>query len=392
MLPFLRRVTVAAVLAFALSLTACQPPAAPPAAGPAAAPPPVSVAAALTQEVQDSDEFPGRIEATQAVKVRARVNGYLHKVLFTPGTEVKQGEVLFEIDPRPFKAKIDEAEAALAGTVAQLDLAQLEAKRQAQMLSSHATSRREFDAATALVKSLEASRAANRATLTNVRLNLEFTRVTAPISGRAGKDEITVGNLVQGENPDSPVLTTLVSVDPIYVSFEADERAFLKYIAPSRGQSLPVQVGLIDETGFPHQAKLQFVDNNVDIASGTVRMRALLDNAERRFTPGLFARVRIEAARGARRVVLVADRAIGTDQSKRFVLVVGDDQLAAYREVHIGRKAGNLRIIESGLAAGEVIVVNGLQRVRPGAPVTPTTVPMEDAAQAPALAPAPAGT
>lgn len=388
MLPFLRRVTVAALLPLALLMSACQPPAPPPAAGPAAAPPPVSVAAALTQDVQDRDEFPGRIEATQAVKVRARVNGYLNKVLFTPGTEVKQGEVLFEIDPRPFKAKVGEAEAALAATVAQLDLAKLEAARQQQMLSSHATSRREFDAATALVKSLEASRAANRATLANVRLDLEFTRVTAPISGRVGKDEVTVGNLVQGENPDSPVLTTLVSVDPIYVSFEADERAFLKYIATSRGQSLPVQVGLIDETGFPHQAKLQFVDNNVDVASGTVRMRALLDNAARRFTPGLFARVRIEAATGARRVVLVADRAIGTDQSKRFVLVVGDDKLAAYREVQIGRKVGNLRIIESGLEAGEVIVVNGLQRVRPGSPVTPTSVPMEEAAQAPVLAPA----
>lgn len=256
-----------------------------------------------------------------------------------------------------------EAEAALsAATSAQLDLAKLEAKRQDQMLASHATSRREFDAATALVKSLEASRAANRATLANARLNLSFTRVIAPISGRAGKDEVTVGNLVQGENPDSPVLTTLVSVDPIYVSFEADERAFLKYIAPTRGQALPVGVGLIDESGFPHQAKLEFVDNNVDTASGTVRMRAVLANGDRRFTPGLFARVRLEAATGARRVVLVADRAIGTDQSKRFVLVVGDDKIAAYREVHIGRKVGNLRIVESGLEAGEMIVVNGLQR------------------------------
>jgi RND family efflux transporter MFP subunit len=256
------------------------------------------------------------------------------------------------------------------------------------MLASNATSRREFDAATALVKSLEAARAANRATLTNARLNLEFTHVTAPISGRAGKDEVTVGNLVQGENPDSPVLTTLVSVDPIYVSFEADERAFLKYIAPTRGQALPVGVGLIDEVGFPHQAKLEFVDNNIDPASGTVRMRAVLDNHERRFTPGLFARVRLEAASGARRVVLVADRAIGTDQSKRFVLLVGADKVAAYREVHIGRKVGNMRIVESGLEAGEVIVVNGLQRVRPGAPVTPTTVPMEETAQTPASAPA----
>ena len=216
--PFLRRVTVAALLVVALSLTACQPAAPPPAAGPGGAAPPVSVAAALTQEVQDADEFPGRIEAIEAVKVRARVNGYLKKVSFTPGTEVKQGDLLFEIDPRPFAAKVAEAEAALAATSAQLDLAKLEAKRQDQMLASHATSRREFDAATALVKSLEASRAANRATLANARLNLSFTRVTAPISGRAGKDEVTVGNLVQGENPDSPVLTTPVSVDPMYAS------------------------------------------------------------------------------------------------------------------------------------------------------------------------------
>jgi len=386
--PHLRRVTVAALLFVVLSQTACQPPAPPPAAAAAAPPPPVSVAAALTQEVQDSDEFPGRIEAMEAVRVRARVNGYLQKVLFTPGAEVKQGQVLFEIDPRPFAAQVAEAEAALASTEAQLGLARLDARRQEQMLASNATSRREFDAAAAQVKSLEASRAANRATLANARLSLSFTRVTAPISGRVGKDEVTVGNLVQGENPDSPVLTTLVSVDPIYVSFEADERAFLKYIAPTRGQALPVGVGLIDETGFPHQARLQFVDNNVDVASGTVRMRALLDNANRRFTPGLFARVRLEAATGARRVVLVADRAIGTDQSKRFVLVVGDDKIAAYREVHIGRKVGNLRIIESGLEAGEVIVVNGLQRVRPGAPVTPSTVSMEETADKPASAPA----
>ncbi len=382
----LRRVTVAAALAAAL--VSCQPPTPPAAAGPASPPPPVSVAAALTHEVLDSDEFPARIEAVQAVKVRARVNGYLQKVLFRPGTEVKQGEVLFEIDTRPFTAKMAEAQAAMAATVVQLELAKLEAKRQAQMLATHATSRREFDAATALVKSLEASRAANAATLASARLNLEFTRVTAPISGRVGKDEITVGNLVQGENPDSPVLTTLVSVDPIYVSFEADERAFLKYITASRGEAMTVGVGLSDELGFPHRAKLEFVDNTVDPTSGTVRMRAVLDNRERRFTPGLFARVRLEAAGAARRVVLVADRAIGTDQSKRFVLVVGDDKLATYREVHTGRKSGDLRIVESGLQAGELVVVNGLQRVRPGSAVTPTTVPMVEATAVAPQAPA----
>lgn len=381
----LRRVSVAAAL---VALVACQPPAPPAAPGPAGAPPPVSVAAALTQEVLDSDEFPARIEPVEAVKVRARVNGYLQRVLFRPGTEVKRGDVLFEIDSRPFAAKLAQAQAALAATVAQLDLAKQEAKRQDQMLVTHATSRREFDAASALAKSLEANHAANVATLANARLDLEFTRVTAPISGRVGKDEVTVGNLVQGENPDSPILTTLVSVDPIYVSFEADERAFLKYITASRGEALTVGVGLSDEVGFPHRAKLEFVDNNIDVTSGTVRMRAVLDNHERRFTPGLFARVRLEAAGAARRVVVVADRAIGTDQSKRFVLVVGEDKLAAYREVHTGRKAGDLRIVESGLQAGELVVVNGLQRVRPGSPVTPSTVPMVEASAALPAAPA----
>ena len=384
----LRRVTAAAALVAAFALVGCQPPAPPAAAGPAAAPPPVSVAAALTQEVLDSDEFPARIEPVEAVKVRARVNGYLQRVLFRPGTEVKQGDVLFEIDRRPFAANLAQAQAAMAATVAQLDLAKLEAKRQNQMLVTHATSRRESDAAAALVKSLEASKAANAATLANVRLNLEFTRVTAPISGRVGKDEVTVGNLVQGENPDSPVLTTLVSVDPVYVAFEADERAFLKYITASRGEALTVAVGLSDESGFPHRAKLEFVDNNVDTSSGTVRMRALLDNHDRRFTPGLFARVRLEAAGAARRVILVADRAIGTDQSKRYVLVVGEDKLAAYREVHTGRKAGDLRIVESGLQAGELVVVNGLQRVRPGSPVTPTTIPMVETSATSSAAPA----
>lgn len=376
-----RRASSAAMLLALALLAACQKPEAPPAAPPGGAPP-VTVAAAITREVLDSDEFPGRIEATQAVRVRARVNGYVERVAFTPGSEVAAGDLLYELDARPFKARVAEAEAALAATEAQLALARTESKRQAQMLETQATSRREYDAAVALVKNLEASRGANRATLARARLDLGYTRVTAPIAGRVGKDEITVGNLVQGESADSPVLTTLVSIDPVYVSFEADERAYLKYIAGARGAPLKVGVGLADEAGFPHAARLNFVDNNIESASGTVRLRATLSNAERRFTPGLFARVRLEAATGAREVVMVADRAIGTDQSKRYVLVVGDDKVANYREVRIGRLVGGLRVIEDGLQAGESIVVNGLQRVRPGSPVTPSSVPMEKADQA----------
>jgi multidrug efflux system membrane fusion protein len=218
---------------------------------------------------------------------------------------------------------------------------------------------------------------ANQAVLDTARLNLGYTRVTAPVSGRVGKAEITPGNLVQGEVPNSPVLTTVVSQHPVYASFEVDEGAFLKYIGNTRGGALPVAVGLADEAGFPHEGRLEFIDNRVDPQTGTVRMRAVLDNKAGRFTPGLFARVKLGNAGQPRRAVLVADRAIGTDQSKRFVLVVNGENKAQYREVKIGRLVDGMRVIESGLERGELIVVNGLQRVRPGAPVTPEKVPME---------------
>jgi multidrug efflux system membrane fusion protein len=192
-----------------------------------------------------------------------------------------------------------------------------------------------------------------------------------------GKAEITPGNLVQGEGPNSPLLTTVVSANPIYVSFEVDEGAFLKYIGSSRGGSLPIAVGLANEPGFPHIGRLEFVDNRVDPQTGTVRMRAVLDNRSGRFTPGLFARVKLGNAAQPRVAVLVADRAIGTDQSKRFVLVIDGENKAQFREVKIGRLVDGLRVIESGVKPGELIVVNGLQRTRPGAPVTPESVPME---------------
>jgi len=376
---------ILAVLCAALGACDRGAPPAPPPSGP----PPVSVATALERDVQMSDEFPGRIEATETVAIRARVNGYLQSIHFKPGHEVKRGALLFVIDPRPFEARLAEVEAALANTDAQLALAHLEKTRQARMLKDRATSQREYDAAASNVQALEAAKRANLAAITTARLNLEYTRVVAPIDGRVGRDEVTVGNLVQGDAPDSPVLTTMVSVDPVYVSFEADEQAFLKYISSGRDAALEVEVGLASESGFPHQAQLEFVDNQVAPATGTVRMRAVLANPTRRFTPGLFARVRLHATRAAERAVLVTDHAIGTDQSKRFVLVVGADNVTNYREVKIGRQVGALRVITSGLKAGEKIVVDGLQRARPGTPITPQDVPME--APVPAAAPAGAG-
>jgi multidrug efflux system membrane fusion protein len=339
-------------------------------------PPPVSVAAAVEKEIIETDEFPGRIEAVESVEVRARINGYIQSVNFKPGAEVRKGDLLFVVDPRPFQAELARAEATLANTRAQLDLARTELARNEQLLAEQATSKREYDDAAAKVRQLAAQISANQASVETTQLNLAYTRVTAPIDGRVGKAEITVGNLVHGETPNSPVLTTMVSSGPVYAAFEADEAAFLKYIANARSRSLTVVVGLANEHDFPHQARLEFVDNRVDPQSGTVRMRALLDNKDGRFTPGLFARVKLGDAVTPRKAVLVADRAIGTDQNKRFVLVLNGENKPQYRVVRIGRLVDGLRVVESGLEPGEVIVVNGLQRVRPGAPVTPQTVVM----------------
>ena len=338
-------------------------------------PPAVGVAPALEREVMLSDEFPGRIEAVESVQVRARVSGYIQSVNFKPGAPVRKGDLLFVIDPRPFQAEVARAEAALTNTRAQRDLARTELKRSELLLAEQATSRREYDDAVAKVRSLEAQLKALDAQVDIARLNLAYTRVTSPIDGRVGKAEITVGNLVQGEGPGSPTLTTVVSTDPVYASFEADEAAYLKYIAAAR-KGVSVAVGLADEEGFPHQGRLEFVDNRVDPQTGTVRMRAILQNRHGRFAPGLFARVRVADGSAPRKAGLVSDRAIGTDQSKRFVLVVNRDNKAEYREVRLGRQVDGLRVVEDGLAAGERIVVNGLQRVRPGAPISPQPVAM----------------
>jgi membrane fusion protein, multidrug efflux system len=373
-LPF----AAALALATSLVLSACgrAGPQAQPAAPP---PPPVTVAAALERDIVASEEFSGRIEAIEQVEVRARVTGYIESVNFRQGAEVKKGDVLFVIDPRPFQAEAARAEATMANTRAQLELARTELARAEALLAERATSKREYDDVASRVRQLEAQTRSAQAALDIARLNLSYTRVTAPISGRVSRPEVTAGNLVQGEGPSSPVLTTIVSSNPIYAAFEADESVYLKYATPARNASapLPVQVGLADEDGFPRKGTLHFVDNRVDPQSGTVRMRAVLDNQDGKLTPGLYARVKLSNGTQTHRAVLVTDRAIGTDQSKRFVLVVNGESEAQYREVKLGRIVDGMRVIEDGLKPGELIVVNGLQRVRPGQPITPQTVPME---------------
>ena len=342
--------------------------------------PQVTVAAAISRKVTEFDEFTGRFEAVERVEVRPRVSGYISSVNFTDGNEVKKGDVLFVIDPRPYAAERDKARAQLAQARSQLVLAKSERERATKLLGQHAISQEEFDTRAAGSEQAQANVEAAQAALDSAALNLEFTRVTAPISGRISRALVTSGNFVAN---GQTLLTTLVSLDPIYVTFDGDEQAYLKYIkqihvsshAGSHEGASPVRVGLADERGFPHQGTMAFVDNALDPATGTIHSRALLDNRERLFTPGLFARIRL-MDNTQHDAVLVNDSAIGTDQTVRYVLVVGAGNKVVYRPVQLGPVIDGLRVVQSGLSAGEVIVVNGLQRVRPGAQVQAQRVAM----------------
>jgi len=366
----------AAAAAFLLSACerdeAAESRAAPPA-------PQVTVAAAISRKVTDSGEFTGRFEAVERVELRPRVSGYISSVNFKDGSEVHKGDVLFVIDPRPYAAERDKARAQLAQARSQLTLARSERDRATKLLAQHAISQEEFDTRTSGLEQGQASVEAAQAALDAAALNLDFTRVTAPISGRISRALVTSGNFVtNGQTP----LTTLVSLDPIYVSFDGDEQEYLRYIEVARQVTAnpqqarnPVQVGLANESGFPHEGVMVFVDNALDPMTGTIRSRALLDNHSRQFTPGLFARVRL-LGNAQHDAVLVNDSAIGTDQTVRYVLVLGKDNRVEYRPVQLGQVVDGLRVVQSGLTAGEVIVVNGLQRVRPGAQVAPQRVAM----------------
>jgi RND family efflux transporter MFP subunit len=341
--------------------------------------PQVTAAVAISRKVTEFDEFTGRFEAVERVEVRPRVSGYIASVNFVDGNEVKKGDVLFVIDPRPYVAERDKARAQLSQARSQLVLAKSERERATKLLGQHAISQEEFDTRTAGSEQAQANVEAAQAALDAAALNLEFTRVTAPISGRISRALVTSGNFVSN---GQTLLTTLVSLDPIYVTYDGDEQAYLKYTkqarqarAGSRDRGNPVIVGLADENGFPHRGTIVFVDNALDPATGTIRSRALLDNHDRTFTPGLFARIRLLDS-AQRDAVLVNDSAIGTDQTVRYVLVVGKGDKVEYRPVQLGPVIDGLRVVQSGLAPGEIVVVNGLQRVRPGVQVQAQRVAM----------------
>jgi len=347
---------------------------------PVASAPEVSVAPAISREITDWDEFTGHFEAVQSVEVRPRVSGFIQHVSFPEGGTVRQGDVLLTIDPRPYEAEVARAEAMLEQAKTRGQLAQQELDRAKQLVNTQAISREELDARTSGVTESAAAIRAAAAALRNAQLNLDWATVRAPISGRVGRAEITAGNLVQGGSPSASLLTTIVSLDPIYVYFDTDEQAYLKYVggaggAGAAGKHRIVEVGLANETGFPHEGTLDFVDNRVDQTAGTMRIRAVLRNPDHQFAPGLFARVRL-AGGAARQATLVEDQAIGTDQDRKFVLVLKPDSTVEYRAIQVGRVVDGLRVVQSGLAPGETIVINGLLRVRPGMKVAPKAATM----------------
>lgn len=363
---------IGAAVHFGTPVSASPQPAAPPAV-------PVSVAAAIERPVTEYDEFSGRLEAIDQVAVRPRVAGYIQSIHFTPGAMVKRGDTLFVIDPKPFEAEVARAEAAVAAASARLALTGSELARAQRLLEERAIAQREFEERSNAQREAQAALQSAQAALELARLNLGYTRITAPIDGRVSRAEVTVGNLVAA-GASGPALTSIVSTARLYATFEADEQTYLKLAAAgaARGAGrLPVYMGLTHEQGHPRQGVLEFVDNRLDPQSGTIRVRAVFDNADGVLTPGLFARVKVGGG-ADKPAVLINDRAVGTDQSKKFVFVVDGENKVAWREVRLGPVIDGLRVVREGLAAGDVIVVNGLQRVRPGAVVAPTAVPMDE--------------
>ena len=353
---------------------------------------PVSVAVVEQRDVALWDEFSGRLEAVERVEVRSRVAGAIKAVHFREGALVKESDQLITIDPEPYAAEVDRAKAQVLAAEARLTLAQKEQDRarRLQQANSGAISESNVDQRVGAYLEAEGNLRAAQAALQAAQLNLDYTQVRAPVAGRVGKLEITVGNLIPA-GPGAPVLTTLVSVDPVYASFNADEEVVARALkalgsnAHMQVNRIPVQMVTATSNGTAFEGHLQLIDNQVDAKSGTVRVRAVFGNAEGSLIPGQFARLRMGQPK-AEPALMVNERAIGTDQNKKYVMVVGADNKAAYREVTLGVFVDGLRMVTNGLTAGERIVVNGLQRVRPGALLAPKLVSMtgSDQAQAPA--------
>jgi len=345
--------------------------------------PAVSAADVVVKSISQWDSFNGRIEAVESVQLRPRVSGYIDKVNYTDGQEVKKGEVLFTIDDRTYRAALEQAQASLARAKTQASLARSEANRTDKLVNTNVVSREEWEQRRSAATQAQADIRAAQAAVDAAQLNLDFTKVTAPIEGRASRALITSGNLVTAGDSAS-VLTTLVSLKTVYVYFDVDEATYLHYQnlarsgqgASSNHLALPVEIGLVDEEGYPHQGKVDFLDNQLTPSTGPIRMRALLDNAQRQFTPGLFARVRLPGS-AEFNATLIDDKAVLTDQDRKYVYIVDKEGKAQRRDITQGRLAAGLRIVQQGLNPGDKVIIDGLQKVfMPGMPVNAKTVPM----------------
>jgi RND family efflux transporter MFP subunit len=363
------------VIGISLCLSSCGPGDQKPNAQ---SPPQVGVAKPVIKPVVEWDEFTGRFDAVAEVQVRARVNGYLQQVHFKDGATVQKGDLLFTIDPRPYEATLRRSQAEVARAEAKLALSGRELSRAERLVSSGSVAVAVEDQRNQAQKDSVASLDAAKAQLESDRLNVEFTRIRAPITGRISRKMVTEGNLVNGSGDGGTLLTTIVTLDPIYFYFDVDERNYIKYtrlslagLRPSsRDYENPVKVALADETDFSHDGVMDFVDNRIDRDSGTLRARALLANKDQLFSPGQFGRIRLLGS-AAYEGILVPDEAVGSDQSRKVIHVVGPDNVVASHEVKLGPIYEGLRVIREGLKKDETIIISGLQRVRVGAPVSP---------------------
>lgn len=361
----------ALILVAAPWLTACGGPADAQGGPPPAMP--VSVAPAVQRTVSDSETFSGRLEAAEYVELRPRVGGVVDKVHFTDGALVSKGQLLFTIDPRPFEAEVARADSQLAAARARAELATTEVARAQKLLDSRAVSRQEYDQLASSSRTSDADIKAAEAALRVARLNLSYAAVRAPIAGRASRASVTAGNLVN----EQVVLTTIAGVSRVHAYFDGSEQTFLRIKAA--GEKAPeVRMGLANEAGFPHVGKLDFIDNRLNAQTGAIRMRASFDNGKGQFVPGLAARLTMATSQSYP-AVMVPERAIGTDQNKKFVVVVGADGQPQFRDVQLGALQGGMRVVGGDkLKAGEHVVVEGLQRIIPGVPVAPQVLKVDD--------------
>ncbi len=362
-------------------LSACKPSGQEHGSGASAPPPAVTVALPILREVIDWDEFTGRLVSPETVEIRARVSGYLDKVHFTVGAEVKEGDLLFTIDPRPYEAIVQRMEAGVASAKSRVELATQELENVAKLQNNGAVSAEDYQRRANAAAGATASLRAAEAELREAKLNLEFTQIRSPIDGRVSDARITKGNVVTDGVDDESLLTTVVALDPIYCHIDVDERSVLKYRQLHReGKRISAQFGKVEaemeltlERGFPHKGFIDFVDNQLDASTGTIRARAVFPNPDRLMAPGFFARVRVPGS-GKYEGLLVPDRAIADDQGTSHVWVVGDDNTVVYRKVMTGPIIDGLRIVREGLTPGERVVVDGVMSVRQGQKVTPEAV------------------